>query len=926
EQNVTGSVSQVNGSSISQQPVENTSQALTGNVSGVSVGAHTGQPGHNSPTIHIRGIGTTGNSKPLVVVDGIERNYSALQNIDPSSIKSVSVLKDAAAVAQYGMSGANGVVLITTKQGQAGKPSISFNAYYGTETPTYYPKMLKAQDFMRLKNEAYLNANPNGQNLPFSKKLISNYKQLHAKNPDKYPITNNAGKKYENLHPPMTNGNMQISGGTDNITYYGQFGYHNEDGMFPNVNYHRYNYTVSVNAQATPTTKVDLSVIGTIAKTSSVDAGTSVQHLFRTGFKYKPILNMYYSNGKWGQSEGNSPIGMIKSGGYQDSSNDQIYSKISIKQKLFKGLSAKAVFSYNPEHNFIKNYHRPFYYWSINTSTNPPTFSKGISTSEGNSPTYTYLYEQYNKVQQFTYQGYLNYKNNFGKNNITGLFVAEGHYQDYHTFNASRNHFKINLDELNMGPSNRKYYNNGGYMSSGSRIGFVYQFGYNYNQKYFIKTSGRYDGTYLFAPGHRFGYFPAVSGGIILSKVKFLRKLVPSFLNFLKLRGSWGKSGNVTTSPYQYLNGYNLYGNAYAFGNNNLVSGSYIPREANHNITWEVSTKTDVGLDAKLFNSSLSFSFDYFHDKRTRMLLPPAVTVPVEYGLSLPQENAGIMANNGVDVSLKTNDNLGNGFNFSFQGNFSYAHNKMLQIFETPTTYNNPHRRRTGRAYQTPFGLHAIGIFSKKADKNGDGVINSKDGYNITQFGTIHPGDIKYADVNGDGKINQKDNVPIGYPPNPEITFGFTPQISWKGLSLSLFFQGAGMVSKDVQGFLTVPFFNNGSNSAYEYYNHRWTPNHQNARYPRATPSPSSNNTQYSDFWVWNASYLRLKNAVLGYTLPVHLTTKLGIQKLRFYVSGHNLLTFSKINFMDPQNNTSGAPGTGYPIMTRYIAGINIKF
>jgi hypothetical protein len=249
----------------------------------------------------------------------------------------------------------------------------------------------------------------------------------------------------------------------------------------------------------------------------------------------------------------------------------------------------------------------------------------------------------------------------------------------------------------------------------------------------------------------------------------------------------------------------------------------------------------------------------------------------------------------------------------------------MLQIFETSATYNNPNRRRTGREYNTPFGLHALGLFTTKDDKNGDGVINSKDGYNIKQFGTIHPGDIKYADINGDGVINQKDNVPIGYPNTPEITFGLTPKVSWKGFDLSLFFQGSTMSSRNVQGFMTIPFYNNDSNAAYQYFNNRWTPNHQNALYPRATPSPDANNTQTSDFWMVNTSYIRLKTAILGYTLPHSLTNKFDVQRLRIYLSGQNVFTLSNLTFLDPQRSINAAFPV-YPIQKIYTIGVNINF
>ena len=923
---LTGSVSEVKGNDLAQAPVANISNSIAGNVAGVSMSSYQGQPGQNNPTIHIRGVATTGNSQPLIVVDGIKRDN--LSEIDPSTIKSITVLKDAAAVAPYGMGGANGVILITTKSGQSGKPQFSINTEYGYSTPTHYTNMLTAQDYMRLSDEAYLNENPGGTGLPYAKNIISNYAQLNAKNPNKYPITNNAGKQFENLNPPQMKTNLQMSGGNQNITYYANLGLINQDGMFYNVNYRRYNYTVNVDAHATPTTDVHLSVIGSVENTRGIDASVTTSQLFRSGYKFRPITNLYYTNGLWGQDAGNAPIGIINSGGYKNKNNHQLLTKIMVEQKLpfIPGLSAKLAFSYDPDQIFYKNYHRPFYFWSQDLSTNPPTYTKQISTSEGGSPTYTYLNEEFFRAQNFTYQAYLNYKNDFGKSHVTGLAVVEARRSKYNDFSAYRDHFAINIDELNLGPSNKQDFNNSGIDSTGSQLGFVYQLGYNYDGKYLFQATGRYDGSFYFAPGHRWGFFPAFSAGWVLSEEKFIK--LPAFINFLKIRGSWGKSGNLAGSHFQYLNGYDLTsGPAYAFGSGNLVQGSYIPHESNPNITWEISKQVDVGLDVHLWDDMLTLNLDYFHEKRTGMLLPPAVTVPVEYGLALSQENAGIMSNHGFEATADAGSIHLGSVQLGLSGTFSYAKNKMLQIFETSATYNNPKRRRTGRAYNTPFGLHALGLFTTADDKNGDGVIDSKDGYNITQFGTLHPGDIKYADINGDGVINQKDNVPIGNPQTPEITFGFTPTASWKGFDLSLLFQGSALSSVNIQNFVTVPFYNNDSNASYEYFNNRWTPADQNAKYPRATPSPNANNTQASDFWMVSAAYVRLKTAVLGYTIPHRISSKLDISKLRIYFSGQNLFTVSKVNnIIDPQLIVGGDGTPQYPIQKVYTLGININF
>ena len=923
---VTGAVSSIKGEQLTEVPVSNISNSIAGKVAGVSMRPNGGQPGSDAPDIHIRGIGTTGNNKPLIVVDGVIRNN--INQIDPSTIENVSVLKDAAAVAPYGLGGANGVILITTKKGKVGEPTLTFDAYYGTQTPTYYPKMLSAQDYMRLKNEAYKNENPTGTNLPYAQELVDDYLSLNAEDPDRYPISNT--KELVNMRAPMQNYNVQLSGATGKVKYYMGLGYLKQDGMFDPIYYKRYNFNTNLEAQATKTTTVSLSILGSIEKTNSIDPSINAQRLFRNGFKYVPIQPIYYSNGLWGEFAGNSPVGILKAG-YARTDNSTLLTTLGIEQKLsfIKGLSLKGTISYDPNQRTSKNWHTPFYYYTQNLNTTPYTYNRAISTSEGGATAFTWLSQDYTKSQNFTYQGYLNYHNKFGKHDFTGLLVAEARNNTYETFSARRNNFAILIDELTLGSSNKNDFDNGGTSSTGSQIGYVYRVGYNYNGKYMLEASGRYDGHYYFAPGKRWGYFPAFSAGWVISEESFFNKNV-AWVDNLKIRGSWGKSGNLTGTAFQYLNGYNLYGNAYAYGIGNMVQGSFIPRESNPNITWEIATKTDVGFESNLFKGKLSVEADFFHEKREGMLLPPAISVPVEYGLALADQNAGVMQSSGVEFSVGTNHQFNNGLKVGLNANFSYATNKMIQVFETAATRNNPNRSRTGRPLGTQFGYKTDGLFSTADDKNGDGIINTDDGYTIKQFGVLHPGDIRYMDIGGpdgkpDGKIDAYDEAVIGKPVYPLTTFGITPSASWKGFDLTLFFQGSSLSSLDIRQFQTIPFNNNNSNSAYEYYNNHWTPTTQGARYPRATQAPYANNTQLSDFWMANTAFLRLKNANLGYTIPANTTGLLKIQAVRLYVSGQNLLTFSNLKFMDPEVGYTDRE-TAYPNQKVYVVGLNVTF
>jgi TonB-linked SusC/RagA family outer membrane protein len=927
----TVAASAVKGDVITKSPVPNISNALAGNVAGVSMRPASGRPGDDNPDIHIRGIATTGSNAPLVVIDGVIRNN--INEVDPNVIASVTILKDAAAVAPYGLGGANGVILITTKRGLTGAPTLSLNSYYGVQSPTYRPNTLNAQDYMKLRDEAYVNENPGSTTLPFAQDLIANYNNLHAKDPDRYPISD-AKNQVPKKNSPMQEVNMQLSGGTKDVKYFAGLGYINQSGLFDPVSYKRYNYNLNLDVSATSTTNISLSVGGSTQNINNVDSATTADNLFRGIYKFVPIAALTFSNGLPGEFAGNAPLSILK-GGYAHRTVTNMLSTISVEQKLpfIDGLSIKGAFSYDPYNTVDKNWHTPYYYYSVDLTTTPYTYTKQISTAEGLAPPYTWLKQNYNQNNSFTYQAYLNYHHTFGKHDITGLFVAEEKNNKQFNFSATRNNYSIDIDELSLGSSNKNDFDNSGASSTGSQLGYVYRVSYAYDNRYLLEASGRYDGHYYFAPGKRWGYFPAFSGGWVLSNEDFLAG--NKTVNYLKLRGSWGKSGNLAGTAFQYLNAYNLYGNAYAFGNAGLVLGSYLPREANPNITWEVSTKTDIGFEATLWKGLLKLEGDVFMEKRTGMLLPPAITVPQEYGLDLAQENAGIMKNHGFELTAGTSHQFSNGLMLAINGNFSYAQNKMVQVFETAVTRNSPNRSRTGRPLNTMFGYHALGLFKTSDDKNGDGVIDASDGYNVTQFGTLHPGDIRYADISGpagvpDGKIDSYDETVIGHPLTPAITYGFTPSVTWKNIDLSLFFQGAALASYNIQGFQTVPFLNNNSNSAYEYYNNRWTPSNQGAKYPRATQAPYSNNTQGSDFWIVNTGYLRLKTAMLGYSLPSDISKKIGMKKLRIYVSGQNIFTLSKLKFEDPEigyNRTNGQSNeVAYPNQKVYVMGLNASF
>jgi TonB-linked SusC/RagA family outer membrane protein len=784
--------------------------------------------------------------------------------------------------------------------------------------------MLSAQDYMKLKLEAYQTENPTGTNPTYSQAYIDAYAANHAKDPDLYPISdalNDVVKK----HSPMYQGSFQVRGGSPNVKYYAGLGYFKQNGMFDRSGYERYNYNINLDINVTPTTIASMSLNGSIQKTTDVDGGTS--QLFRGVYKFIPVAPLKFSNGLWGENSGNSPLAVTHSAGYFRQNTNNLLSTISIEQRIpfIPGFSIKGAVSYDPYNYTQKQWHQPFKYWTQSGAAPPYTYTPSFSTQETSATTYAWLNEQYWQNNTITWQGYLNYHNTFGKSDITGLVVAEERNNKESDFSARINNFAVNIDELSLGSSNKNDFSINGGSGTGSQVGYVYRAGYAYDTRFLFEASGRYDGHYYFAPGKRWVYLPAFSAGWIISNEKFFKSV--RFMDYLKVRGSWGKSGNLTSTGFQYLSSYPLRGNAYAFGDGALVQGSYVSIENNPNITWEISKKTDVAVEANLWKGLLRLEADYFYERRTGMLLAPNIVVPQEYGLQLAQENAGIMDNHGIEVTLGTTKKFNNGLVISVDGNFTYAQNKVIQLFESAVTRNDPRRSRTGRPLNTVFGYHALGLFTTADDKNGDGFITAADGYNVTQFGTIRPGDIKYQDISGpngvpDGKIDSYDETVIARPQTPSIIYGINANASWKGFDLSLFFQGSGLSSFNVNGFMTVANFNNNSNSSYEYWNNRWTPDHQNAKYPRAYSAPTNNNSQGSDFWYVSSAYLRLKTASFGYTIPARISSKVRMKNLRIYVTGQNLITFGKLKFTDPE--TTGEQG--YPVQKVFLVGFNTSF
>ena len=874
----TSAVSTLQGDVITQNPVANINNSIAGRVSGVIAFQNSGEPGADAATIRVRGVGTTGSRNgALSVVDGIPRSFSEL---NPNEIESITILKDAAAIAPYGLAGANGVILVTTKRGKEGKVSLGFTSWYGVQRPTQYPDYLDSFGFASTLNVANKNA---GLPPAYTDAELQKFKD--GSDPNRYPNVDWM-REVIDFNAPMANQNLTFTGGSDKVRFFSSLGYLYQQGSVKTINYSKYNLASNVDINATKSTVISLDLKGRLEATKNPGSASGTG-IYTSVTKNPPLLltPLRFSNGL----PGNTLLPSIYDGGYSRENDNSLFSQLSIEQKIpaIPGLAFKAVAAYDKGFGTGKEWQTPYSIFQLNA------LNEFIELPSGQvAPS---LSQSFNEIINTTLQGYLTYRNTFGKHGVNVLAVAEQRNGNSSAFSASRINYQANLDELSLGSSNKTDLDNGGSSSESKQVGFVYRLGYDYAQKYLVEFSGRYDGHYFFAPGKRFAFFPAFSVGWRLSEENFIKDNF-SWVNNLKLRGSYGVSGNLAGSAFQYLSSYGLR-SSYGFGGTQFaqVQGVFERNEANKNITWETAKKMDIGLEGTFFNGKLGFEFDFFKERRSDMLITPNAVVPVEYGIGISQINNGIMDNRGIDLSLTSNAAFTNGLRVDGGITFTYARNELVQTFENASTFNNPETRRTGRPLDTQFGLRALGLFQTKEE-----IASSP-----TQFGALIPGDIKYDDVNGDGKIDNNDQVVIGDPAFPQVIFGITGGLRFKGFDMGMLWQGASQSSFQLTNEASNAFFN-GAKIFKEQLDY-WTPENRDAKYPVILPSPNTNSQQVSSFWQRDGSYIRLKNLELGYTLPQSILSRLKISSIRFYGAGQNMLTFSAEKFLDPEIGVSNA-------------------
>jgi TonB-linked SusC/RagA family outer membrane protein len=899
-----------------QTPVADMSNSLQGRVAGVITKQGSGAPGSDAARIFVRGVSTFGGAgtEPLYVVDGIVRDKRDFTQLDPNEVESVSILKDASSAAIFGVKGANGVVLVTTKRGKAGKISASYSFNYGVQKVTKFLENLGSFEYATLVNEANFN---DGAAITYTNDQLENFK--NGTDPILYPNTDWQRLVLGGTAPQMQH-NLSFSGGADRIKYFASLGYLDQDGLYSSLNYKRYNVRLNVDMQVTKTTKFSIDLSGRLE--NRTEPTTSISNIFEHTTRNPPTIPAYYPGVGYAQvgSYVNTLRAIDPAAGYDRNEGTALLTNFQIEQQIpwVKGLSIKGVLAYDRKMNFIKRWSDNVYVYTKNPSTG------NFDRSAYQNPSLQETFEQWKSTEL---QGHLNYSNRFGKHGVSALVLVLQKQTPYNRLFAARSGYEFSLfDVLNQGPAT----NAAGTVTErieGSRDrsalrSAAARVNYDFANKYIFQASLRRDQSENFGPGYRTGYFPAFSAGWVLSSESFMENV--RFVDFLKIRGSWGKLGNdvidaTGRARFLYLARYNTVNNNYAFGGN-IVPGLE-PTAANPIVAWEESAKTDIGFDVRFLKGLLGLEVSLFHEDRTGILATRSAQIPSSFGGPLPAENIGATQNKGIEVTATHDKAISKNLSYTLRGNITYTTNKIINAAQSE---NVPELFKVaGRPIGSFYGYKAIGIIKDE---------KTLASYNKTTQFPVTLGDLMYDDVNNDGKIDNADRQFLSAGNIPQVVYGISGGVNFKGIELNFLFQGATKTYQQLTNNAGFAFFNGGRVTA--EWRDRWTPDNPDAKFPRVTLSNQANNHQIpaappygnggNSFWIHNASYLRLKNVEIAYTFQPSIISRIGANQLRIFATGQNLATFTKIRNVDPENSESN--GWYYPVQSIYNFGLNIQF
>ena len=920
---VTGSVTTLRPEALTKRQVASTSSLLQGLAPGVSVQQQSGKPGADASSIRIRGVSSIyAGSSPLVMVDGV---VSSLEGLDPNAIESVTILKDAASTAIYGTRAANGVILVKTKRGTGKGVSVSYNNFVSKQVATAIPKRVSAIEHMELSNMAEQNRTGNPAAFLYAQSLIDKYKTTPANNMDVINtdwldlLLTNSGM--------MQNHNVQLSAGGERVNVFGSVTYLNQQGLIPNNSFTKYD--IRFNPDFKLSEKLTLSGVFNYNNSATVNPSTgSAEFIIRQAIGLPAIGGGKYGPGMYGtagQTNNRNPLAMAEANGTSVNENNSFLSKVSLNYRPIKGLELEGFWArenWTPHgKTFIKN--ADIYQPNLATQS----YDK-IATWPGTAT----LGESYSTNTRTTYLAQGTYTRHFGNHNVKLLAGGQTEEFRYSGISASRTGF-INPDQpyLNLGSGN---INNAGSAYETALAGLFGRLNYHFNDKYFVEVNGRYDGSSRFSQAldKQWGFFPSVSAGWLLSKEGFWNNLANTF-SYAKIRGSIGSLGNQAL-PEIYPFAVNYQATTYSNPNNgtstyfnNITTLGYALLDApNPNISWETSKQSNIGLDLGI-GKSWNITADYYvREVKDILLVRP---IPDYVGLSSPYINAGNMENRGWELSANYKKSFRK-LNLDVTGMVSDVKNNVTSLPGLKFLDGGSLRTQAGEPLFSYFGYQALGFFQDSAE-----IKNSPVQFGIPWSSAPgagpKPGDVKYADISGpdgkpDGKIDASDRTFIGNN-YPRYEYSINLNLSYGAFDLNLFGQGVGKRDNYLSGTGAVPFSSvDFVASLLDIHKDFWSPSNPNATFPRLLPSGSGgNNYLTSSLWIRSASYFRIKNVNLGYKLPARLLERARIKSARVYVSGSNLVTFTKSwDGFDPEINNQN--GEFYPLMKTFTAGININF
>jgi TonB-linked SusC/RagA family outer membrane protein len=857
-------------------------------------------------------VNTFGDASPLIVVDGVPGR--SLERIDPSTIESISVLKDASA-AIYGAQAANGVILVTTKRGRAGKPTVTASYNQGFGRPTMLPKMANATEYATLLNEVDEYSNRPAR---FSQEALTKFS--NGSDPWGHPNTD----WFKAVLRPWSGqnyANVSVSGGSENMKYFVSLSSRTQEGYYYNsgVKYNQYDFRSNLDGNINKYISLGVDLSGRMEDRNFPTR--SAGSIFRMVMRGKPNLPAYWPNGMPGPDieYGDNPVVVsTKATGYDRDKRYVLNTnlRLNVKVPWVEGLSFTGNAAIDKSIRFNKTFQTPWYLYSWDGQTRDangePVLAKGKKGFE--SPA---LNQSMEDNRGLLLNGLLNYERTFASVHSTkfllGVEKITGGGDNFSAYR--RNFISSSLDQLFVGAADQ-FLTNSGSGFSNARLNYFGRVNYAYKNKYLAEFVWRYQGSYLFDKPNRFGFFPGVSLGYVVSEENFWKNSVPA-VNYFKLRGSWGQTGydnvyfNNVLQEYAFLATYGLGGNGQAFVTNSggtLNSTLYETGVPNANTTWEKAIQRNIGFDAQLFQNKISITADYFSNLRSDILARRNASVPNSTGITLPPENIGKTANNGFDFSITYSSKINNDLSYQVGLNGGYAKNKIVFWDEAPGA--PAYQVSTGRPINSGLYYEAAGIFS-----------DSNAVKKTPHWTGARAGDVIFKDVNSDGTIDANDRIRIDKSDIPTFTGGITLAVQYKGLDVSVLLQGAAGAVQYIQT-------ESGEIGNYlkSFYDNRWTPQNPNASGPRTFNRTneywmSQRNTQ----WLRKTDYIRLKNLELGYTLATTLTQRWGISGLRIYVNGFNLLTHSpQMKDFDPELGSGS--GQGYPLQKIVNAGLSVTF